>query len=85
MGILKWKYTVHHKVVHSQLHVSMNCEESKLMIRIIVCRGNAAILFIIYKDCRQCAINSIRSGVSARRRRILHMFVTRSIQVSSRS
>jgi len=43
------------------------------------CRGNAAVLFIIYKDCfvgicicRQCAINSIRSGVGARRRRTLH-------------
>jgi len=39
------------------------------------CRGNAAILFIIYKDCfmgtcicGQCAINSIRSSVGARRR-----------------
>jgi len=36
-----------------------------------VCRGNAAIVIIyisLYVDIIQCAINSIRSGVSARRR-----------------
>jgi len=67
---------------YSKYKVVIKCTINKPMIistNDSKCRGNAAILFIIYKDCfmgtcicRQCAINSIRTGVRARRRRILH-------------
>jgi len=57
-----------------------------------VCRGNAAVLLIIYKDCfmsicicRQCAINSIRSGVCARRRRMYTPYVCDTFDRSVRS
>jgi len=38
VGIIKLKYnrSIHHKIMHRQLHVSMNCERVKLVIRIFV-------------------------------------------------
>jgi len=63
---MKWKYNIHHKVIHSQLHVSINGEQSKLVIRIFVVQldRNYNLQLIATKSCTNylCSFLSVIMG-----------------------